>query len=403
MAKKQATLRVNHSKTKIVIIAGEASGDNLGAKLIKAVLARDNFIEFQGVGGDKMLAAGLSSSIFPMSDISVMGYFEIIWSLPKILWRMEQTYQFIRKYKPDLIITIDSPGFNFRLVTKLKNSEDLSIPIIHYVAPTVWAYKPERAQKIAQLYDHLLVILPFEKPYFDDVNLPCTYIGHPVVEDVSPSFDAKQVKIIHNIKAEATLLTIAPGSRLGEIQRHMPIICKVILSLTQQNRDLLFIIPTLPHLKELIDKYCKAHNISKFVRIEINDVTKFSLLAISTAALVKSGTMAMEVAKLNIPMVVMYKASPMTAYILKKQLKIKYVNICNLILDAPIIPELLQEHCTANNIEKELAALLDPHSKNRMLQQAAFVQIMKILGDSGPYTPSDKAAETILEYIALPL
>lgn len=427
----------NDKKYKIAIIAGEASGDVIGAKLIKALQKLELNFESMGIGGSDMQSRGFRT-IFPIEDISVMGFTEVISSIPRIFWRLSQTISFIKKYKPDIIITIDAPGFNFRLVRRLRNQLKLKIPIIHYVAPSIWAYKPERAKLVAELYDHIFLILPFEKPYFDAVALSSTFVGHHAVENELPALSKTKIKEYYGLSDQDTIITIMPGSRKMEINKHIHIFKEAIDLLKSKHKNLKIVIPTLPHLVETIGKkfnntisskqkneleqnrifltnqtnvaeqklntpeYSKRSHFlfipTENIFITADPVVKTELIYISDVAITKSGTSILELMRYNIPMVTAYKLSKITAIILKLQLKIKFVSICNLILDQLIIPEYLQENCVAAKIAAGINLLLtNQESRNRQLE--SFAKVMSILGYGDTPSPSQKAALQIINIL----
>ena len=364
---------------KLYFVAGEASGDNLGAKLIRALKARSD-LEIYGVGGTEMATEGLQS-LFPMSDISLFGITEIIPHIPTILKRIKQTIEDIERIKPDAVITIDVPGFSFRVVEKLK-ARGSKIPRIHYVAPTVWAYKERRAQWVADWYDLILLLLPFEPPYFDKVGVKNVYVGHPIVEDAD-----------HNPQPKKGHLLVLPGSRKGELKRHLPIFEETIKRL---NGITTITIPSLSHLKNEIENATKHWPVP--VKVITQKAARLQAFETADIALVKSGTVALELALYNVPMVVTYKINPLTAWMLRRMVKVKYVNLVNLLLNRSAIPELLQEQCAAEPLANALKALLhDP--KARAAQQQAMQEALKMLGLNQSPTPSEKAATAILDFL----
>ena len=230
---------------KLFIIAGEPSGDLIGSRLIVAIINKNSKLRLGMIGGTRMSAHGINS-LFPMNDIAIMGFLELLPRLPKILFRVFQTYRYLLKFKPDLLVTIDSPGFNFLLVKLLRRKLGNRIKIIHYVAPSVWAYKPERVKVVKNLFDHQLLILPFELPYFAKQNIPATYVGHPIFDEPILGISKKE---------EPYLLTIMPGSRKGEIKYHGEIFAKCCQILRQSIPNLQCAVITLPHLKQQVKQY----------------------------------------------------------------------------------------------------------------------------------------------------
>ncbi len=350
---------------KLFFSAGEASGDILASNLISSLKQNPKYhFNFFGIAGPKMMKTGQMTSIFSIQDLSITGYLEILPKILKILFRLIQTIISIRNTHPDLIITVDSPGFNFLLVTLIKNFLKMKIPIIHYIAPTVWAYNPERAKKCAELFDHMLVIFPFEKKFFDKVKLHCTYIGNPTIENVD-NFDTlkkKNIKAKYNLTGQK-IITIIPGSRNNELKYHLPVLKKYMIELNKKYQKIHFIIPTLPHLEGTILKTLNFYNLI----IIKNNIQTNNLINISDLILCKSGTSVLQSIAKKIPILVFYKMNKVTAYLIKKKLQIKYVTICNIMMRKTIIPELLQENFNLYNLLRETDYLMK--DKDRIAEQ----------------------------------
>jgi lipid-A-disaccharide synthase len=374
---------------KVYIIAGEASGDNIGSKLMAAMKERGKF-EFKGIGGSKMQALGFES-LFPMREISMMGFVEVIPKIPLVKKRIAETVKDIIAYRPQVLITIDSFGFNKRVVKAVRKVFGRRIRIVHYVAPTVWAYKPKRAELVAKLFDHQILILPFEKPFFDKAGAKSTYVGHPVVEDkLNKKLNRKALGIPPHVK----VLLIMPGSRLGEIKRHAPIFAEVFDKLRAGSDEPLYaVIPTLPHLMKELKLYFKENAI-----ISADSQHKEGFFAASDFALIKSGTSSVEMMLWKIPCVVAYKVNLLTSYYLRLVLKIKYASIANLILDKELIPEFIQKNCTTSKIYRKLSELMHD-KKEQQLQRAGFAKVLKMLGLGGKKRPSAKAAEVVCKLL----
>ena len=322
---------------KIYLIAGEASGDNIGAKLMKALRAQRTDIEFYGIGGEKMLEQKMNL-LFPSQELSVMGFLEIIPYIPKFLKLIKQTIEDIIKIKPDMVITIDSPGFSFRVAKAIKNK--FAGKLIHYIAPTVWAYKPGRAKKIASIYDHLLVILPFEPKYFVKEGLATSYVGHPAIEDLEKK-DNKLFREKYKIPKDDLLLCLAPGSRKQEIQTLLPIFLEAVYYLSKKiTQKITIVIPSKSYLKSIITSYISASNLNVIL---IDDSEKQDIFSASDLALSKSGTITTELAFYKMPMVIAHRVNQISYWLLRKMIKVKYATIVNILADKELIPELLQE------------------------------------------------------------
>ena len=376
-------------KAKIFIVAAEPSGDLIGAKLIKALKNRID-LDTIGIGGEKMINSGFKS-IYSIQDFSVMGYAEVLTKIPLILIRMNQIIKAIQHFKPDIIITIDAPSLNFRIIRKLRKINALkNIKVIQYVAPTVWAYKAERVNEVAELYDHIITILPFEKPYF--AGIPCTYSGHPAMEDQLPNKSKQEIRSYYGYDKDCKLITIAMGSRMTEIKMHMPIIIEAMKKMIEQNIS--FFIPTLSNLYNKIIECLQQSGLSKYCKVSIDSIEKKEIMYASDAAIVKSGTIAMECSLMKVPMIMFYKVSSISAFIINRKINIKFFNILNLISDKEIIPELIQDKFTADRIYNELQNLLydDPYSQISNLEKA--IKQLEIENK-----PSEIAADVILRYL----
>jgi lipid-A-disaccharide synthase len=379
---------------KLFLSVGEASGDILAANLMKDLKESPECkFKFYGIAGERMIKEGEITSIFPSKELSITGYLEILPKIFKILFRLLQTIIFIKKLKPDLIVTVDSPGFNFPLVKLIKKFLKLNIPIIHYVAPTVWAYKPERAPKCAKLFNHMLVIFPFEKKYFDRVGLKCSYVGNPTIENGS-SFsqaDKNSIRKKYDLVSKK-LITIIPGSRNNELKYHLPVLKQYMDELCKRYKNIFFIISTLEHLEKKFKRHLNYDNLI----IAKNDIDKTNLINISDLILCKSGTSVLESITKKIPIIVFYKMNKFTAYLIRKKLKIKYVTICNLVTNKRIIPELLQENFNVQNLLFESDKLINKKEKiSKQLDDfdlfLAKFNLSKI--------EKQKASEVILRYL----
>ena len=375
---------------KIYIIAGEASGDILGARLMTAMRGMDGgrAIEFRGIGGDMMNAAGLRSQ-FPMNELSLMGLFEIIPHIPNLRARIAQTAADIKNYNPDVLVTIDSPGFCKRVAAQIGRGH---FPMVHYVAPSVWAWRPGRAKTMARLFDHVLCLLPFEPPYFTAQGMGASFVGHSVVESDLANGDAAQFRLRHNITGDDPILCLLPGSRVGEIKRLLPLFLQIYGQLRREKPQLRAVIPTLPHLTPMIREMILDHPII----ISDDAAEKKHVFAASRAALAASGTVSMELAFARVPCVVAYRVHPVTAMIARRMIKTTYISLANIVLNRPAVPELVQESATLENLTAATRAVLWDDSA-RQSQIAAGIDAIEKMRPSGGKTPSQIAAQVILD------
>ncbi|MDX2073926.1 MAG: lipid-A-disaccharide synthase [Alphaproteobacteria bacterium] len=381
----------NNAPTLIYLIAGEPSGDLLGAHLMRALKAasKDKPIMFFGIGGDLMAKEGLRS-LFPYHDLAVMGFAELLPHAMKLLARIDQTVEDIRRKEPHAVITIDSPGFCKRVVKKLRK-EKFETRFIHYVAPSVWAWKPERARSFAQLFDHLLALLPFEPPYFEKEGLGTTFVGHPVVAETKTG-DGSAFRARYELAPDTVLFAVLPGSRAGEIRRHLPIFARAITLLSEAYPRLAIFIPVPKHLLPMVKPYFDDCPFRAIVSAKPED--KLDGIAASNAAIVKSGTVSLEVAKSHVPMVIAYRVSILSALIFKRLRLIKLVTLVNILLEREAIPELLQDDCNPLLIATAAAQLLQNPAMAEA-QKAAIDQAFAMLAPKQSL-PSDIAARAVL-------
>lgn len=371
----------------IYLIAGEASGDFLGAQLMKAFKAQNADIQFSGIGGDLMQAEGLQS-LFPMNDLSVMGVAEVLPKLRLLLKRIKQTTEDIIQKQPDVVITIDAPDFCHRVIKRVKKRGCVSSKFIHYVAPTVWAWRPKRAAKIAKFLDGLICLFNFEPPYFEKEGLNAISAGHPMME--SGLQEARPLTIG---AASSQKLGVFFGSRQGEIKRISSVILEAVENIVQHNPDIELIVPTLPHLEQQIETLLK--DIKAPVHIMTDHAQKWSVFKACNAAIAVSGTVGLELAACDVPHVIAYKMNKLTAIIARRLIKTPYAHLANIIMGKEVVPEFIQDECLPDDISNEILFLLEsPSSANA--QRKDFEVVRQKIG-GGVKTPSEAAADFVLK------
>ena len=378
-------------KFKIFIMAGELSGDILGEGLINQLKKlSQNKIEIYGVGGAKMIAQGLKP-IFNIKSLSIMGIFEVLLKIPSILMLLKLAKNKIIEINPDIVITIDAPGFNLRLQNSIK---DLKIKQIHYVAPSVWAWKSYRAKKIAKFLDHLLVLFPFEKNLFLKEGLNTTFVGHPI------AFDNKFInnkyyteKSLNN--NAITKIAMLPGSRLSEIEKLMPVFIKSAILLNKDYKAIKFYVVTLKEYRNKIRGYFAKTNLDYYVTD--NHEEKYNIYSKVNFVLCASGTVTIEVAKASTAMLVVYKLNFITWLIVRAMVKIKTATILNIISKDNIIPELFQKEVNETNIHGIIKKYIE-NSKLRNKQiNKLNIAVNKL--KNGDTNPSYIAAKSVLNYL----
>ena len=380
----------------IYIIAGEASGDALGAGLIRALRAvTGGQIEVAGVGGDRMATEGVQS-LFPISEMAVMGIFEILPKAPKLLGRIRETVADIRARKPAAVVTIDSKAFTMRVNKRLhalraKTGEGPRL--IHWVPPTVWAWRPGRAEVIAKYLDHLLALYPFEPPYFEEHGLPTTFVGHPAA--VAPDGSGKRFKGRYGLPAGAPVLGVFPGSRPGEVKRLLPIFGDVVDRLAARYQGLRVVLPTVSGVAEAVK--AGTANWRAPVSIVTDHRHKADAFAACTVALAASGTVTLELSLAGVPTVVAYRVNGLSAAIARKLVDPEAVVLTNKLVGKRVIPQFLQEDCTADRLTVAIERLFDD-PRARAEQGAASEAIRGMLTVNGE-DPSLRAAKTVLKVV----
>ncbi len=313
-----------------------------------------------------------------------MGYLEVIPKIPRLLARIGETADAVRRVNPDAVITIDSPDFTFRVARKLKG---LGIPMIHYVAPQVWAHRPGRAAKIAMFLDHILALLPFEPPLFEAHGLPCTYVGHAIVEEGADGGDGPNFRRRHGVSGDAPLIAVLPGSRLGVVARHLPIFGAALGTLAATRPGLLAVVPTVATVADEVAAGTALWPVKTLVVTGADE--KYNAFAAADAALAASGTVSLELAIAAVPMVIAYKANALTAWLARRMVLVDYACLVNLILDREAVPEYIQERCRPDLIAAAVAKLLDDNEA-REAQGIAARAAVETLGLGGA-PPSERA------------
>jgi lipid-A-disaccharide synthase len=376
----------------IFIVSGETSGDNLAGRLMAALKRKTGGrVRFAGVGGPQSEAEGLTS-LYPMSDLSLIGLAEVLPHLPRLVRRLNQTAAEARRLAPDAVVTVDSASFSTRLAHQLRGS---NIPIVHYVAPQLWAWRPGRAKKLGRRVNHIMALLPFEASFFARYGIPSTYVGHPAIESGLDRGDGPGFRIRHGIADDATVLCVLPGSRMGEVKRLLPVFGDALLLLKQAHPGLAIVISVAHATTETVRAMTQAWPF-QVVLAEMDE--RFDAFAASDAAMAKSGTVTLELALARVPMVVAYKVSATTAFLVRRMgVSVEHASLANLLAGRTVVPEFLQEDCTAPKIAGAVGELLDS-KEARDAQLRGFNEVAKALGDPEP-PPSERAAKVVLDII----
>lgn len=380
----------------IFIVAGEESGDRLGAELMSALLAADPNLRIVGIGGGEMTGRGLKS-LFPMSDIAVMGFTAVFRRLPLLLRRIRETAKAVADVAPDILVIIDSPDFTHRVAKRVRRRSP-NIPIVNYVSPTVWVWRPGRARKMTRYVDHLMAILPFEPDVHKRLGGPqCTYVGHPLVEKRDQLRPAEGER--RTLGQGAPVLLVLPGSRRMEIQRLADTFGAALSRLSEEIGPLEAILPTVPHLRAELETAVKNWPVKP--EIVVGETAKYEAFRRAHAALAASGTVTLELGLAEVPMCVAYKVEwPIRALkginpLLGRPIKLDTIVLVNIILGSNVIPEFLDEDVTVETLVSTTAPLLQP-GPERQKQIEAFKRLDTLMALPDGMTPSKRAASIVL-------
>lgn len=385
---------------KVFLIAGEPSGDKLGAALMSGLKSLVDNVEFQGVGGTAMQAEGLSSQ-FPMSELSIMGIAEVAPKYFHLKRRIRETADAVIATDPDVLITIDSPDFCLRVAKIVKSAEvegrtfGHDIPTVHYVAPSVWAWRPKRAIKMAQWIDHVLALLPFEPPYMQAAGMGCDFVGHPVVAEPVASVDEAQAFRDRHAIGDGPLVLALPGSRKGEVTRLADRFGEVLGRVARDHPDMQVVLPVAQGVDALVRDVTAKWPVKPILIPAQETDQKRAAFQAADVALAASGTVSLELAAANTPMVIAYDMNLISRFLIKRMLRVDTVTLVNLVSESRAVPEFLGADCTPDKIAPAvLATLADPTT-----QSDAMALTMKRLGKGGE-APGLRAARSVLEVVA---
>ncbi len=377
---------------KIYLVAGEPSGDLLASGLMAALLEADPQTEFRGVGGESMAALGLRS-LFDIAEISVMGIFEVIPRLLVINRLIKQTISDIEQWQPDVVVTVDSWGFVSSLVGRLRK-DGVKTPVVHYVAPQVWAWKKGRARNVARLVDRLMTLMPHEGRYFEKYGLRCDFVGHPVIERMSSVVpDGEGFRRRHDIAPGARVICVLPGSRRGEIDRLVPVFRESLATIRREWGDFVAVVPTVAAQEEAVREAFAGAEFP--VRVVTGADERYNAFSISEIALAASGTVSLELTALGVPHLIAYKFNALTTLAAKVFVRIPFANLINILSQREIIPEFVLYECRPDRIAASALGLLcSPEAARQQVAAAREVLATLRLPD---VLPSQRAAQVVLE------
>ena len=350
---------------KIFVLTGEPSGDKLASKVIAQLKRSRSDIEYLSVGGEYLKALGIKS-LYDLSEVTYLGFTKVLFNIFKIKKKISETVDKIIEFNPEIIFSVDSPDFTLRISKNVKRIKP-NIKIIHFVSPKVYVWRKGRVKKLKSFLDHILLLFPFEKKYYDEENIKSTFTGHPLLET-----DAKdKIDINQFIKKEKKIFSIYPGSRLTEVNILLPILFNFIKLMNERHKDILFIFHCTSEYSQLIKSLLLKVEL-KNCEVISDDKIKSEILKKSIFAVAKSGTVSLEICNFKIPSIIIYKMNSLNFFIVKSLVKVKFANIINIAANKEIIPELLQSKCNSKNIFNTVNALLN--DKNSLNEQVMKTQ-----------------------------
>ncbi len=375
---------------KIFILTGEPSGDKLASTVISKLNKNNIDIKYLSVGGTHLNSLGIKS-IYDLKEITYIAFTSVLLNIFKIKKKINETVDKIIEFQPDILFSVDSPDFTLRVAQKVKKNNP-NIKTIHFIAPKVWAWREGRVKKMKKYLDHILLLFKFEKKYFDKENLLNTFVGHPLLDEEITN----NVKLDNLINISKKNISLFAGSRESEIKIHAPILFKFIKKMNEKEKDYNFIFHSTDKFKSYLINLLNKENFNN-IEVISDDKIKKEVLRKSIFAVVKSGTVSLEVCKLNIPSIVIYKMNFINYFIAKLFLKIKYANMLNIINNKEIIPELIQKDCNPDEIFKSVYYFLKKPEliKKQLLDVKSTINDLKSSSSS-----SDQASKILLNYLA---
>jgi lipid-A-disaccharide synthase len=379
-----------NGKRKILVIAGEASGDLHGSGLVRELKRINPDLEIFGMGGDKMKKEGVEL-VFHIDQLSIMGFWEVIKNLGFIRRVMRAMISAVETRKPDLAVLIDYPGFNLRFARKVKN---LGIPIAYYISPQVWAWGGNRVKKMQNLIDRMIVVFPFEKPIYDKFQIPCEFVGHPLLEVTRPVLSLEDFQKKFDLRKNDLVIGLIPGSRWQEVEKILPLMlesCRILNPRIKNQRLILGLAPTIK--KEKVESIINASNLP----VTIAENLTYDVMKHSHLLLITSGSATLECAILGTPFLVLYQTSFWTYLVAKSLINIPHIALANVVAGKQIVPEFIQKKAVPRKIADEMYDILNDQKRYKIMQS----ELEKVKGKLGEPGASGKAAQVVMEMLNL--
>ena len=373
---------------KIFVLTGEPSGDKLASKVIVQLKSSRSDIEYLSVGGEYLKSLGIKS-LYNLKEVTYLGFTRVLLNVFKIKRKINETVKEIVKFKPDILFSVDSPDFTLRVAKEVKKL-DPNIKIIHFVAPQVWVWREHRVKQLKSFLDHVLLLFPFEKKYFEKEGIQCTFTGHPLLEEQSKS----KVDINQIIKDNKKIFSIYPGSRLSEINVLIPILFEFVKMMNEKYKDLFFAFHSTAEHVQLIQSLLLKEGLKNCGAIG-DEKIKSHILKSSMFAVAKSGTISLEICNAKIPSVIIYKMGMINFFIVKMLVKIKFANIINIAAEEEVIPELLQSKCNPKDIYNTVDKLLS----NKQALENQVNKSQEIISNFKTEKSSEIASSVLANYL----
>jgi len=373
---------------KIFILTGEPSGDKLASKVIAKLKSSKPDIEYLSVGGEHLKSLGIKS-LYDLKEITYLGFTKVLLNIFKIKRKINDTVDKIVEFNPDILFSVDSPDFTLRVAKQVKKLKP-NIKTIHFVAPQVWVWREGRVKKLKSFLNHILLLFPFEKEYFDKENIESTFTGHPLLEEQ----EKNKVDISQIIKENKKIFSIFPGSRLSEINTLLPILFEFIKIMNEKYKDIFFVFHSTSEHNRLIQNLLLKEGFKNCGAISDEKIKSYVLRS-SIFALSKSGTISLEICNAKIPSMIIYKMNMINFFIIKMLVKVKFANIINIAANKEIIPELLQSNCNSKNIFKKVDELLE----NKKALENQIIRSQEIINKFKTQKSSEIASSVLLNYL----
>lgn len=379
---------MTNTSKQVLIVAGEASGDHHAARLVEELHQIDPSVHFAGIGGERMKRAGVEILV-DSADMAVVGLVEVLANYRFLKGVLDRMRNELRERRPDMLILVDYPDFNLRLA---KTAKELGIKVLYYISPQIWAWRQKRVYKIKKLVDMMAVVFPFEVPFYEHANVPVRFVGHPLVDEVHSPLSHEQAEREFDLDPARPVLGLFPGSRRSEIKRLLPIVLESAALIHKQRPDVQFILPRASTLSEdFLAPYLATTELDiRVVRGRSYDVTRACDAIVSA-----SGTATLEIALMQVPLVVIYKIASLSYRIMSRMIKVDHIALCNIVAGERVAPELIQHDATPEKISRAALELLNDNDKSNAMRQRQLI-VRKKLGGSGG---SKNVAELALELL----